>query len=171
MKPRTPTPDERRLWRESNRFTQRAADTVDAQDDPLPAAEAAPVAPPAAAVKTPPAPARRTSPPTPLALLPAREAAKQFKSHAEVAATLDLHGMGKIEAYAAVAHFVSRHHRLGHRHVAIITGKGRPEEGVLKRELPHWLNEPTLRPLIAAMGHARPEKGGAGVMHVLLKKA
>ena len=87
-------------------------------------------------------------------------------------ATLDLHGMGKIEAYGQVQSFIQQQVRKARRHVLIITGKGRGgQEGVLRSNLPHWLNEPALRPLIAAMITARPEKGGAGALHVLLKIA
>jgi DNA-nicking Smr family endonuclease len=54
--------------------------------------------------------------------------------------------------------------------VVIITGKGRGTAmGVLRTALPDWLNEPRLRPLISTITHARPEKGGEGVTHVLLK--
>lgn len=173
MKPRLPTAEERRLWRESNRFTQgikedgdaaHTAEGTDAVDTP-PEVTLKPKARGTADASS--LPAKSLSP---LALLPAREAAKRFKAF-PAEATLDLHGMGKTEAYTAVRRFLSRQHGRGARHVIIITGKGRPEEGVLKRELPHWLNEASLRAVVSAFGHARPERGGAGVMHVLLKKA
>jgi DNA-nicking Smr family endonuclease len=76
-----------------------------------------------------------------------------------------------LDAYALVQQFVMRAHCGGRRHVAIITGKGRTgEAGVLRSNLPHWLNELALRPLISAFATARAEKGGEGVMHVLLKR-
>ncbi len=171
MKSRYPSPEERKLWHESNRFTKRVrvpptdADSIEAE---TPSPE-----------EPSPAPSRRTpatvaplraAPAEPLAPLPARDAARRFKAHATVEATLDLHGYSKEEAYEAVGRFLKRQQQQHHRHVTIITGKGRTRESVLRRELPHWLNEPRLRPLISAFAAATPEKGGTGVTHVLLKK-
>ena len=109
---------------------------------------------------------------TPLTALPLRDAKRVFKSHSVIEATLDLHGLTKLDAYLQVQQFVMRAHCAKRRHVAIITGKGRAGElGVLRSNLPHWLNEPALRPLISAFATARAEKGGEGVLHVLLKRA
>jgi DNA-nicking Smr family endonuclease len=107
---------------------------------------------------------------SPLSPLPTREAKRAFASHRAVDITLDLHGLTKLDAYRRVQQCITRAHATGMRHVAIITGKGRGHEiGVLRSNLPYWLNEPALRPLISAFAHARAEKGGEGVMHVLLK--
>ncbi len=186
MKPRAPTAEELRLWRESNRFTKKILAEVEAQHEEegdasfqnLFEGEVASDAPASRGVR------RRGNPPSSPAAtnngarsesqilnpLPIREAAKRFKSHAEIEATLDLHGLSKIEAYAAVARFLVRERGKGRRHLLIITGKGREGEGILRRELPHWLNEPALRAHLSAFAHAHPTRGGAGVMHVLLKK-
>jgi DNA-nicking Smr family endonuclease len=126
-----------------------------------PSVGAAPMAPAAA-------PKRNARP---LPALSKREAAKRFKPHPVIEATLDLHGASKTEAYGQVIQFITRQHRLGHRHVVIITGKGRGNAvGVLRAALPDWLNEPDLRAVISTVTHARPEKGGDGVTHVLLKR-
>ena len=126
------------------------------------------------AVKAAPAAApRSTSAKTlsPLRPLATREAAKFFKPYGAVEATLDLHGLTKLDAYAQVQHFIRTVSRAGKRHVAIITGKGRSGEvGVLRTNLPHWLNEPAIRPLISGFATARAEKGGHGVVHVLVKR-
>ena len=114
---------------------------------------------------------RGKSPAPPLSPLTTREAARRFKPHAAIEATLDLHGLTQYEAQAQVQQFIARAVRNGLRHVAIITGKGRGAEvGVLRKHLPDWLNEPPLRALISGFAAARPEKGGAGVTHVLLKR-
>ena len=186
MKPRHPTPEERKLWRESNRFTQDINDALDP--------DAAAIAPPATdaladATSAPSASViqprsgslpkanrgevpltKPKAPPPPLDPLAAREAHKRFKAHPEIEATLDLHGMGKEEAYDAIARFLERAQKLGRRHVSIITGKGRGGEGILRRELPHWLNEPANRRRISAFAEASAREGGAGVTHVLVKK-
>jgi DNA-nicking Smr family endonuclease len=173
MKPRAPTAEELRLWRESNRFTKKILAEVEAEYNeedsgfgiqdlakkPLSASQ------PLNQRSTSPNPESKILNP-----LPIREAAKRFKTHPSIEATLDLHGLSKLEAYAAVSRFVARERGKGHRHLLIITGKGREGEGILRRELPHWLNEPALRAHLSAFAHAHPTRGGAGVMHVLLKK-
>lgn len=173
MKHRLPTPEERRLWRESNRFTTRHG--VDSEDEAEEEADTAflPEDPVAAAISRSAAPVSTHAPTTPakapLKLLTTREANRFFNPY-PLDATLDLHGLTKLEAHARVAAFIHHQQRAGRRHVLIITGKGRGgEAGVLRSNLPHWLNEAPLRGLISALAHARPEKGGAGVLHVLLK--
>lgn len=105
-----------------------------------------------------------------LSHLTLREANRRFKDH-PIEARLDLHGFTKLDARDAVRHFIERQHALGRRHLVIITGKGKGGEiGVLRDFLPDWLNESALRPLISATASARPEKGGEGVTHVLLKR-
>ncbi len=170
-KPRLPTPEELADWQESNRGTKvrkgvvsqpvsvRANQTIASEAKPIAAKDKEAVLP-AAKVKNKP----------PLKPLPVREARRVFNTSIE--ATLDLHGMGKLDAYVRVQQFVMRAHCSGRRHVAIITGKGRMgEAGVLRSNLPHWLNEPALRPLISAFATARAEKGGDGLTHVLLKRS
>lgn len=167
--PRLPTPEELLHWQESNRWT-----TVKegAQPAPLPSGEAARLGEPREPSRSGEgmsAPALR--PKAPLAALPTREANRRLRAEGNIEATLDLHGMGKLEAYAAVQQFIARQRAAGRRHLAIITGKGRHgEAGILRSHLPHWLNEPSLRSWISAFTTARAEKGGTGVTHVLLKR-
>lgn len=83
--------------------------------------------------------------------------------------TLDLHGKRAAEAYAEVRAFVLAAHAAGLRCIAIVTGKGAGEAGgVLRRELPHWLNAPELRGLILALAH--PQGGNVGAVHLLLRR-
>jgi len=169
MKPRLPTATERRLWRESNKFTRDVApqaapeDAVETMEEVLPAIEPARIKP---AVK--PTATKEAKPP--LKALHGREATRLLKSAPPIDATLDLHGLSKTEAHVRVQQFIGASHGAGARHLLIITGKGRDGEGVLRGNLPHWLNDAATRPKIAAFAHARPEKGGAGVLHVLLKR-
>lgn len=108
---------------------------------------------------------------SPLSHLTQREASRRFKNH-PIEARLDLHGYNKLDARDAVKHFIQRQYDLGRRHVIIITGKGKAGDiGVLREFLPDWLNEPAVRILISSVAAARPEKGGTGVTHVLLKRA
>jgi hypothetical protein len=83
--------------------------------------------------------------------------------------TLDLHGMRAAEAHAAVRAFVPLAQEAGFRCVAIVTGKGSSGEGgMLRRELPHWLNAPELRPRILAAAH--PHAANTGAVHLLLRR-
>lgn len=83
--------------------------------------------------------------------------------------TLDLHGRRAEEAHDAVRRFVLAAQAEGLRCVAIVTGKGTGETGgVLRRELPHWLNAPPLRALILAVAH--PHRANTGAVHLLLRR-
>jgi DNA-nicking Smr family endonuclease len=83
--------------------------------------------------------------------------------------TLDLHGRRAEEAHQAVTRFIAQAQAQGLRCVAIVTGKGTGETGgVLRRELPHWLNAPALRPMILAVAH--PHSANTGAVHVLLRR-
>lgn len=81
---------------------------------------------------------------------------------------LDLHGYTAQRAHVALSHFLRLAHAEHARCVEIITGRGGPEGGVLRRELPHWLNAPELRPLILALTH--PRRGNEGAVRVLLRR-
>ena len=83
--------------------------------------------------------------------------------------TLDLHGRFVQEAHGLVRAFLRQAHAEGLRCVAVVTGKGSsPEGGVLRRELPHWLNAPELRQYL--LGAAHPHAANAGAVHLLLRR-
>ena len=169
-KDRQLTPEERRLWRmvtqHDRRYAQTPPDEEEQEEEQIPAKH--PPVPQSVTLEKA-SPKRGAKPAHPL--LEGRKAVQLLKPYGPVEATLDLHGIAKVEAYAAVSDFLHRAHRAGARHVIIITGKGRTSEGVLRANLPHWLNEPALRPLVAGMAQAAANKGGSGVVHVLLKRA
>lgn len=170
-KPRILTPEERAIWREINRHTTPLAHSREApaDEDRFATIIQTPARPSATKATSVTAPTARAK--APLPELSRREANKRLKQHPKVDAKLDLHGMTKLEAIEQVTRFIIRQQQMGHRHVVIITGKGRGTAmGVLRAALPDWLNEPRLRPLISTISHARPEKGGEGVTHVLLKR-
>lgn len=82
---------------------------------------------------------------------------------------LDLHGQRVHEAHVALRRFLAEAQADGVRCVAVVTGKGStPEGGVLRRELPHWLNAPDLRPLL--LGAAHPHATNPGAVHLLLRR-
>jgi len=82
---------------------------------------------------------------------------------------LDLHGHSAERALQALEAFLLRAQRDHLRCVEIITGIGAGEEGgVLRRELPHWLNLPRLRPLL--LGAAHPHPANPGATRLLLRR-
>jgi DNA-nicking Smr family endonuclease len=67
---------------------------------------------------------------------------------------LDLHGMTAQHAFHALRSFLRAAHAERLRCVEIVTGRGGPEgSGVLRRELPFWLNLPEIRPMVLAAVH------------------
>ena len=146
---------------------------------------AAPEQPP----ETPPAPPsepRRTAPPKPPQPLTVgaaadmdRRTAKRLKrGELPIDGRLDLHGLTLDQAHAAVGGFLRKAQGHGARCVVVITGKGeRPyhrdqesSSGKIRREMPHWLNQPALRPLVLAITEARNRDGGTGAFYVLLRR-
>ena len=78
------------------------------------------------------------------------------------ARTLDLHGKTAQAAFHALERFLVNAHAERLRCVEVITGRGSGEQGgVIRRELPHWLNLPSLRPLVLAAAHPHPQNAGS----------
>ncbi len=87
----------------------------------------------------------------------------------EAERVLDLHGRRVNDAHAALRAFLHDASLDGVRSVTVVTGKGpQPDGGILKRELPHWLNAPDLRPLL--LGAAHPDPTNAGAVNILLRR-
>lgn len=83
--------------------------------------------------------------------------------------TLDLHGRTAQRAFAALHDFLADAHADRVRVVEIITGRGTGEAGgILRRELPMWLNLPALRPMVLAATH--PHSQNVGAVRVLLRR-
>jgi DNA-nicking Smr family endonuclease len=83
-----------------------------------------------------------------------------------VTARLDLHGHTQDEAYSALGHFLAAMQGASARAVLVITGKS----GVLRRQVPLWLNAPVNRARILSFAQARISDGGEGALYVLLRK-
>jgi DNA-nicking Smr family endonuclease len=83
--------------------------------------------------------------------------------------TLDLHGRTADAAYHALAVFLHRAQADRVRCVEIITGRGEGTAGgVIRRELPIWLNLDALRPLV--LGAAHPHPANSGAVRLLLRR-
>ena len=109
-----------------------------------------------------------------------KNTAQKFKQGKfPIEARLDLHGFTEKEAWLAVNEFVKKSYMDKKRCVIIITGKGKhasenddifSSQGVLKEQLPKWLNNQELRPLILACSEALPRDGGSGAFYILLRR-
>ncbi|UYH52129.1 Smr/MutS family protein [Candidatus Kirkpatrickella diaphorinae] len=81
---------------------------------------------------------------------------------------LDLHGFAAQKAFHALHDFLIQSHRDEVRYVEVITGLGGGGEGgVLRRELPHWLERQELRPLI--LGVVYTHRANKGAVRILLR--
>lgn len=88
-----------------------------------------------------------------------------------ITATLDLHGLTQERAFTALASFLEQSRGGGHRHVLVITGRGKlPDGGVLRRSFGHWVHLPALAQHIIRVSNAAPSHGGDGAFYVFLKR-
>ncbi len=135
---------------------------------PAPIERAAPRPAPPAPVK-PAAPALRHGR---AAGVDRRSAQRLTRGQLPVEAALDLHGHTQDQAHAALERFLSEVQARGLRCVLVITGKGTTKEagGVLRAQVPRWLNEPANRARILAFDYAQPKDGGLGALYVLIRR-
>jgi len=174
------TEDERTLWHAVAKTTKplkrkRAHKAADA-DEAL-AGASPPKA--AAATKTTPAAPAKTSvakPVAPPALAPIgrRDKARLARGRHDIDARIDLHGMTQARAHRALLAFLHRAHADGAMFVLVITGKGRlggeeRETGVLRRQVPHWLELPEFRSIVVGYEQAHIAHGGEGALYVRVR--
>jgi len=97
---------------------------------------------------------------------------KLRKGSLPVEGRLDLHDMTQAEAFPALIRFVERAYAAGKRTLLVITGKGRVGEGggVLRRALPHWLEDSRIAAMVLSAVPATLKDGGAGAFYVRLRK-
>ncbi|MBH87712.1 MAG: hypothetical protein CMJ12_00975 [Pelagibacterales bacterium] len=85
----------------------------------------------------------------------------------------DLHGYTQFRAHNYLNDEIIKCYKKNIRKLLIITGKklgATGAEGVLKREVPKWLNLSPLREIILMTSWATPRDGGEGALYVLLKR-
>lgn len=101
-----------------------------------------------------------------------RTAERFKKGEMEVQGRLDLHGLTREAAHEALHRFLADCALRQRRFVIVVTGKGLRSggEGILRGEVPRWLNEPQLRSLILGFSYAQPRDGGQGALYILLKR-
>jgi DNA-nicking Smr family endonuclease len=177
--------DERVLWREVTRSVaplqrrrakiERIAAELAVAEKPEPSRKRAPSA-------TKPASIIRkiaAAPPAPPPLMPLERRLKQRLARGSqgIEARIDLHGRTQDEAHAALLRFIRKCQAEGAKLVLVITGKGGGaddlyrERGVLKRQVPLWLQLPEFRSYVVAVEEAHSTHGGAGALYVRLRRA
>lgn len=88
-----------------------------------------------------------------------------------IEAVLDLHGYTLESGFDALVKFVYAQEKRGTRCLLLITGKGGfLGRGVIRAEVPNWMNAPEIRSLILSYCQAKPKDGGEGAFYILLKR-
>ena len=95
-------------------------------------------------------------------------------------ARIDLHGMTLDRAHGALNRFILQSQGRGLRLGLVITGKGAREDpydplprprGVLKRQVPMWLQQAPLAQAVLQTAPAHIRHGGDGALYVYLRRA
>jgi DNA-nicking Smr family endonuclease len=98
-------------------------------------------------------------------------------------AVLDLHGLTQEVAHNRLRRFLMSCQAKGHRMVLVVTGKGAKaaklddwppdggQRGVLRRNVPLWLDDPELRAVVVSYAAAGVRHGGEGALYIRLRKA
>lgn len=183
---RTPklSEDERALWdhvtRDAEPLRARPKRPAKSKEDARNEAPAKPKVTKALARMAPlPAPPARKPKPAPptlghgdIADLDKRSAERMRRGKLPIEGTLDLHGHGQDMARRELADFLARAQAVGKRCVIVVTGKGDIAQGggVLRAQVPRWLNEAENRARVLAFDYAQPRHGGMGALYVLLRK-
>ena len=125
----------------------------------------------------PPSPLPPASPsPLPLAPLERRLRQKLARGRAMPEAAIDLHGLRRQEAFAALRGFLTRAQIEGARLVLVVTGKGErgavgeSTPGILRQSVPSWLRDPFYHAIVVGFEEAQRPHGGAGAFYVRLRR-
>lgn len=153
-----------------------------------------PTTPPSPPGKSPkprptgPSASRKVEPPPPqTSQIDNRQVRRIGSGRGGIDARIDLHGMRQAEAHNALRVFLFRSQARGCRMVLVITGKGgasspsgdrvgtlmhegSPDRGVLRRNVPLWLAEPDLSPIVVGCVPAHIRHGGDGALYVQLRR-
>ncbi len=82
---------------------------------------------------------------------------------------IDLHGYRLHNAKIALKKYILNAYEKNIRNILIITGKGYNNKGILKKEVPLWLNDQNLISLLVNFETAPKEFGGEGALLVKIK--
>ena len=170
--------DDLALWQKVTAQTEplaRAKRPVPRPKKPKPVAATAPEPAPSTPATAAPAPPARPTVTVTTAIVQSqapdrRTATKLKRGHIAIEAKLDLHGMTQNEAHEELRRFIAGSRELGRRCVLVVTGVGARGGGILRRSVPRWLAEPSLREAVLNVAPAEQRHGGQGALYVLLRK-
>ena len=192
--PRRITEEERRLWKAvAKQFVPltKGKGEAEAGKDGGPANDRhAGVSPPPEAARPIGkafAPAKRTAAVAnpPLGDFEPRRARRLSAGRLPIEARLDLHGMRQDDAREALMRFLHAAQNNGLKHVKVITGKGATNSGselqafslndsnrrgVLREQVPRWLQDRTARALVVSFTEAARGHGGSGALYIQIRR-
>ncbi len=112
---------------------------------------------------------KTTKPPKNLEPIP-KDILQKIKNSKIPLKTLDLHGYTTQEAFNKVQETIITAYNQNIRGLLIITGKGKNNEGVLKKIMPEYLKHDIMRMYVVGIEEALPKHGGSGALYVYLRK-
>jgi DNA-nicking Smr family endonuclease len=104
---------------------------------------------------------------------------KMLRGKLQPEATLDLHGLTLARAHPRLTAFMFNAANDGLRLVLVITGKGKVKDedgpipirqGVLRHQVPQWLEAPPIGSLVLNIRQAHLRHGGGGAYYVYLRR-
>jgi DNA-nicking Smr family endonuclease len=140
--------------------------------------------PPKSVAGAPAGKPKKVAAPPPLAELGKRMQRKLGSGRTPIGGVIDLHGLRRSEARAALRAFLLAAQADGHKFVKVITGKGGKSDsdqpksffeddnprGVLRREVPEWLAAAEFRLIVVGFSAAARSHGGDGALYVELRR-
>ena len=171
------SPEDRALWEQVTRDLKPLPDRAEKTNDSKPVQRTTSKRPESeGAHKAAPPPPRRAIE-RPLARGDAagvdrRQVQRLKRGQTPIDGTLDLHGCTQAEAHRRLGRALAEAQAAGKRCLLVITGRGvgKAAGGVLKTEVPRWLNQSPNRDRVLAFDTAQPKHGGDGALYVLLKR-
>lgn len=92
---------------------------------------------------------------------------------------IDLHGMTVDRAHPVLTGFVMNAHAQGKRLILVVTGKGKERDeggpipvrlGVLRHQVPQWLQMQPMKSVVLQIAQAHVSHGGGGAYYVYLRR-
>lgn len=92
------------------------------------------------------------------------------KGQITIDARVDLHGMTQEQAWVRLERFIQYAVLRGHRHVLVITGRGKAGRGVLRENFTKIIQQPPFAAAVISYDVAPPNLGGNGAFVLHLRK-
>lgn len=118
-----------------------------------------------------PKPAKKAKPLPPPQVMDGATRTNIYKGKTDIHSVLDLHGCTVETAYQQLMRFIALMQGTHSRIVLVITGKGRaPQSGILRAQLPRWLEIPPLSLQVSGYCTAGDSHGGEGAWYIKIRK-